>query len=166
MSSIEGHRKPVLAIDLGGTKIAGAIVSAELQVVARDYTPTLAEEGPQPVIDRIAAVVLRLLESVGMLPGELGCIGVAAAGVLDIGRGIVTISPNLPGWENIPLRDIFRDRFGVDTFIINDASAAALGEHRLGVGQGSAPPTYRLTAQIGWRLARQGHTRSHPEHGS
>ena len=44
---------PVLAIDLGGTKIIAAIISNQWQVIAREYHLTLADEGPQPVINRI-----------------------------------------------------------------------------------------------------------------
>jgi glucokinase len=67
---------------------------------------------------------------------DIAGIGIAAAGILDIDRGIVTTSPNLPHWHNVPLRDIFADRLGVVTYLINDANAAALGEHRFGAGIG------------------------------
>ena len=46
------------------------------------------------------------------------------------------MSPNLPGWRDVPLRDMVRERYGVDAFLVNDASAAALGEHRFGAGRG------------------------------
>ena len=48
----------------------------------------------------------------------------------------MTLSPNLPGWTDIPLRNIVKERYGVDTFLVNDASAAALGEHQCGAGKG------------------------------
>ncbi len=137
-----------MAVDLGGTKIASAIISAELQVMAREYAQTQAEAGPPAVIDRMVASVHRLLESSGRQLSELDCIGIAAAGILDTARGVVTYSPNLPGWEDVPLREIMRERFRVDTFIINDASAAALGEHRLGVGRGTSNMVY-LTVSTG-----------------
>lgn len=142
MSAQTGVRKPVLGIDLGGTKIAGAIVSAGLEVIARDYTQTRAEEGPQPVIERIAAVISRLVDAAGMRPGELGSIGIAAAGVVDISRGLVVTSPNLPGWTDVPLAEIFGERFGTGVFVVNDANAAALGEHRLGAGRGTRNMVY------------------------
>jgi glucokinase len=49
---------------------------------------------------------------------------------------VVTPSPNIPGWVDVPLGDIIHKRFKVDTFLVNDASAAALGEYRFGVGRG------------------------------
>jgi glucokinase len=67
---------------------------------------------------------------------DIAGIGIAAAGIIDTNEGIVTTSPNLPGWRNVPLRDIIAERLGLTTYLINDASAAALGEHRFGAGKG------------------------------
>jgi glucokinase len=58
------------------------------------------------------------------------------------------VSPNLPGWHDIPLRDRIKERFGLDTFLVNDASAAALGEHRLGAGRGTVNLIY-ITVSTG-----------------
>jgi len=127
---------PVLAIDLGGTKIIAAIISDKGQVMAREYYLTLAEEGPQPVIGRVLSAIDHLLDSTNLDLSELHSISLAAAGAIDLDKGLVTLSPNLPGWYDIPLRDIVKDKHGVNTFLINDASAAALGEHRFGVGRG------------------------------
>jgi len=60
----------------------------------------------------------------------------AAAGAIDSDKGVITLSPNLPGWRDVPLGDIVRERYRVDVFLVNDASAAALGEHRFGAGRG------------------------------
>ncbi|MBA7660743.1 Glucokinase [subsurface metagenome] len=127
---------PVLAVDLGGTKIIVAIISDKGQVTAREYYLTLAEEGPQPVIDRVLSAIDHILGLVNLDSSKLHSISLAAAGAIDLDKGLVTLSPNLPGWHNIPLRDIVKEKHGVNTFLINDASAAALGEHHFGVGRG------------------------------
>lgn len=127
---------PVLAVDLGGTKIIAAIISDKGQVMAREYYLTLAEEGPQSVIDRILSAIDHILGSVNLDLSKLHSISLAAAGTIDLDKGLVTLSPNLPGWHNIPLRDIVKEKHRVDTFLINDASAAALGEHHFGAGRG------------------------------
>jgi glucokinase len=126
----------VLAVDLGGTKISTALVSPQYRVVARDYQLTLAAEGPQPVVARLIAAIERILADHSISPTQLHGISIAAAGAIDRERGLITLSPNLPGWHDIALREIVSARFGVGTFLINDAKAAALGEHRLGAGQG------------------------------
>jgi len=127
---------PVLAIDLGGTKIIAAIISNRGKVMAREYRLTLADEGPESVIKRILSAIDHLLSLRNLDPPQLDSISIAAAGAIDFDRGVITLSPNLPGWYDIPFRDIVKEKYGVNTFLINDANAAALGEHHLGVGKG------------------------------
>ncbi len=136
MQEIKKRELPVLAIDLGGTKIITAIISNKGQMIAREYCLTLADEGPQSVINRILSAIDHLLSLENIGSSQLGSISIASAGAIDCARGLVTSSPNLPGWYDIPLRDIVREKHGVNTFLINDASAAALGEHQFGAGRG------------------------------
>jgi len=131
---VKEAEKPVLAIDLGGTKIITAIISSK--VIAKEYQLTMAEEGPQSVIKRVLSMIDHLLSLRNLDPSQLDSIGIAAAGAIDIEKGLVTLSPNLPGWRDIPLRDMVGEKYGVKTFLINDASAAALGEHHFGAGKG------------------------------
>jgi glucokinase len=78
-----------------------------------------------------------ILKKNNIKPSQLGGIGIACAGGIDTGRGVVvTPSPNLSGWVDIPLAEIIKERFHVATYLVNDASAAALGEYRSGVGRG------------------------------
>jgi len=128
--------KPVLAVDLGGTKIVTALISPKGEILSREYTPTLAEEGVDAVIGRILAIGSALLRNARLPYTSLAGIAIAAAGAIDSEKGIVTDSPNLPGWHNIPLKDEIEKATGVRTFVINDATAAALGEHRFGAGRG------------------------------
>jgi len=130
------HRLPVLAVDLGGTKIITAIVSGDGQVIAKERSLTLADEGPSPVINRLLEAIDHLLSSKSMDSSPIGSISLAVAGGIDIQQGLVTSSPHLPGWHDVPLRDMVRNKYHVDTFLLNDASATALGEHRFGAGRG------------------------------
>ena len=127
---------PVLAVDIGGTKIMTAIISDNGRILAKDTCPTLAGEGVQAVIERLFIASDSLLNQHNMKSSQLGGIGIAAAGAIDSGRGLITLSPNLPGWRDVPLGEIVRERYRVDAFLVNDASAAALGEHRFGAGRG------------------------------
>jgi len=136
MKEPEKPKPPVLAIDIGGTKIISAIISQDGQMLAKERFPTLADEGPQAVIDRIFASVDRLLGQGNMKPSQLHSISIAAAGAINFEKGMITESPNLPGWHNIALRDIMQEKYKLDTFLVNDASAAALGELRFGAGKG------------------------------
>lgn len=130
------EEKPLLAIDLGGSKIVTALISPEGEIVAREYIPTLAEEGTQEVIHRMLATIDTILSQANTPRSSLSTLAIAAAGAINSEEGIVTDSPNLPGWHDIPLREMVEKETGLETFLINDASAAALGEHCFGIGKG------------------------------
>jgi glucokinase len=127
---------PVLAADIGGTKILTAILSSRGRMLAKDVCSTLADEGVSSVIERLCASIDNLLNGNNFKPSSLAGIGIACAGAIDAARGVITTSPNLPEWSDVPLAGLIAERYGVDTYLVNDASAAALGEHRFGAGQG------------------------------
>ena len=128
----------IVAVDIGGTKIMTAVFSTDGQILAKDVCPTIANEGVDAVIERLKSSIGNLLNQHKLSASRLAGIGIACAGGIDSASGIVvTPSPNLPGWSDLPLRDIIEERFGVDTCVLNDASSAALGEQRFGAGQGA-----------------------------
>jgi glucokinase len=130
---------PTVAVDIGGTKILTALFSAGGEMLSRDVRPTLPHAGVENTIARLVAAIEDVLGRHGLAAPQLDAIGIACAGGVDSGRGVVvTPSPNMPGWADIPLSNILRERLGVDVFIVNDASAAALGEHLFGAGRGAA----------------------------
>jgi len=126
-------RRLVLGVDVGGTKIAAAVVAERGEIVARGYSPTEAQAGPRVVIDNIVATIAQAISSAGIAPRQLSGIGIAAAGIIDSESGRVSFSPNIPGWREVPLRDIVQERFSLPTYLGNDATLAALGEWRFGV---------------------------------
>jgi glucokinase len=135
MDSIES--RSIVAIDLGGTKIAAALVTPSGKILHRDRVPTMASEGPKRVIERLCALIASVLKDTSLTSSNLGAISVAAAGVIDMANGLVSASPNLPGWNSVPLCRITGERFGVPSYLINDAKAAAVGEHEFGAGMGT-----------------------------
>ena len=136
MQEIRKHELPVLAIDLGGTKVLTAIISNQGQVMAKERCLTLADEGPEAVINRILSAIDHLLSQRKINLSQLDSISIAAAGAMDFEKGLITLSPHLPRWHDVPLRDIVKEKYKVNTFLINEASAAALGEHYFGAGRG------------------------------
>ena len=125
--------KLILGVDVGGTKIAAAVVTDEGKVISRGYGSTSAQAGPQVVIDNIFATIDRTISSSNVVLSQLSGIGIAAAGIIDSKKGKVIFSPNLPGWHEVPLGDAVHQRFNVSTYLGNDASLAALGEWCFGV---------------------------------
>jgi len=130
---IKKQERPVLAVDIGGTKMAMAIISEQGEVIARQSQPTLAHEGQQAVIKRLLSGIDQLLKETNLLPPKLNAISLATAGIIDIRKNLVTVSPNLPGWHDVPLRRIIAEKYRTPTYLLNDADAAALGEHHRGI---------------------------------
>lgn len=125
-----------VGVDIGGTKILAAVVTPQGEILAREKRATMADEGPEAVISRLIGAIEAALSLAGTEPARLAAIGIAVAGMALPGEGVVAFSPNLRGWRDVPLRDIVARQLGVSTFLINDASAAALGEHCYGAGRG------------------------------
>ena len=140
--------KPVVAVDIGGTKMITAVIDADGSKLSRVYCLTLAHEGPAGVINRLNASIDRAIRKAGLERSQVGSIGVAAAAIIDINRGLVTEAPNLPRWHNIQLPALIASEFNLPVFLLNDASAAALGEHRHGAGRGLSNLIY-ITVSTG-----------------
>jgi len=124
-----GH---VIAIDLGGTNIRGALVRADGHVEKRESVRTKAQEGPGAVIARIADVV-------GIVSEEAGAdipVGIASPGPLDPRTGAILFTPNLPGWRDVPLVSALETRTGRRVALQNDGNCGALGEAAFGSAKG------------------------------
>jgi glucokinase len=151
--------KPILGIDLGGTKIGSGVVDQVGIVQYGDVQPTHAGDGPEAVIERIIAGAERVLDRAGLAYEDLDSIGIGAPGPLDIPQGLLIQPPNLPGWQNVPLRSIVQDRFGVPTYLENDANAAAVGEYLYGAGRETRHMIYvTVSTGIGGGLILNGRT--------
>ena len=136
------------AIDLGGTKLRSLVADGEGRVLARDTRASLTEEGLEAVLGRIVESLDAALAGAGATRGELTVVGVASPGAVDAARGIVPNAPQLPGWQEVPLAELMEQRLGVPVRLENDATAAALGEHRFGAGRGRQQMLY-LTLSTG-----------------
>ncbi|GLK18815.1 ROK family glucokinase [Herbiconiux flava] len=117
-----------IGIDIGGTKIAGAVVDEFGTIVKHDRTPTIAAE-PQVIEDSVVAMVQSLAEG-----EEIAAVGVAAAGFIDASQSVVYYAPNI-NWRNEPFREKLQDRLGMHIIVENDANAAGWAEFRFGAGR-------------------------------
>jgi len=133
----------VVAIDIGGTQLRAALIDAQGNIHARAKDATLAQEGLEPVLDRIKRLVRQIMT--GTKPSA---IGISAPGPINPWTGTLYRPPNLPGWESVPLKDILEKEFGLSVQAGNDANVAALAEQRWGAGQGTQDLIY-LTISTG-----------------
>lgn len=120
---------PAVGIDIGGTKIAGALVDSAGRITHREQLPTPGEETAQ-ILDTTAEMVTTLVAAAG---GEVSGIGMACAGMVDGRAGRLWFSPNLP-LRDLDVATEIRQRTGHDVVLENDANAAAWGEYRFGAG--------------------------------
>jgi glucokinase len=88
------------------------------------------------MVDRIADAVSEMLSSEGRESGDIKAVGVGSPGVMDIEAGVVVTANNLK-FDNVPLRQMFRDRFDRPAVLENDANVTAWGEHVAGAGRGA-----------------------------
>lgn len=121
----------VIAIDLGGTNIRGALVNVDGTVARRESVATAAEEGPEAVIERIAAMI----NLVGGGADDDVPVGIASPGPLDPREGTILFTPNLPGWRNVPLVTRLHPLTNRGIALQNDGNCGALGESSFGSAQ-------------------------------
>ncbi|MDI3339912.1 MAG: ROK family protein [Sphaerobacter sp.] len=123
-----------LAVDLGGTNIRAALVTRDGTIRHLVTCATLAQEGPEAVIHRIVAAVSEVVAQ--ERPDPSVPLGISAPGPLNPTTGVVYFATNLPGWYDIPLRDLLSERLQRPVMIGNDGNNAALGEVLFGVAKG------------------------------
>ncbi len=121
-----------IGVDLGGTNLRAAVIDETGALLDRVEGRTNMAAGPEAVMDDIARSILELR---GRCGGQLAGIGVAVPGIIEMKKGVVRESPNLPGFCDIPVRDEIERRIQAPVHLENDANAAALGEKWVGAGR-------------------------------
>lgn len=137
-----------LGIDLGGTKILSSVMDGEGKLLSRNQHMTPSAQGQAAVIQAMIESAQGALAEANVTPTELAAIGIGAPGLSNPKTGVIYTSPNLPGWQDVPLKDIFAAELRRPTYIINDANAAAVGELCYGAGRGARDFVY-ITVSTG-----------------
>jgi glucokinase len=121
----------VVAIDIGGTKLAVGIVDADGAVLDRRVVPT-----PEAVdADTLFATLTREIDGLGDAVGRTRAVGVGCGGPMT--GGGETVSPlNIPAWRDFPLHARLAEHCGLPVWIDNDAKALARGEGWIGAAAG------------------------------
>jgi glucokinase len=134
--------RDVIGIDIGGTNVDVALADRTGAVLGRMRLATLAENGPDQALKRIADVVGELSRR-SAAAGRAPVVGYAAVcpGVVQANR--ILMAPNLPGWENLALARQLADSLGISGIeVCNDVRAGALAELRYGALRGVDPGVY------------------------
>lgn len=133
--SAPARRSPVLALDIGGTKIAAGLVDANGQLLHSNRQPTPRSADPDAVWAAAERTIADALTAAG---GEVAGVGISSAGPIDVTAG--TISPvNIAAWRGFGVRDRVAQAVpGVPVRLAGDGLCMALGEHWRGAGRGAA----------------------------
>ncbi|CAM5612625.1 hypothetical protein GCM10010222_46700 [Streptomyces tanashiensis] len=151
----------VAALDIGGTKIAGALVDGEGRIRVRAQRPTPAREDGETVMAAVEAVLADLAAS--PLWASAGTVGIGSAGPVDASRG--TVSPvNVPGWRAYPLVErVRRATAGRPVTLVGDGVAMTAAEHWLGAARGHANALCLVVSTgVGGGLVLDGRVRPGP----
>lgn len=123
-----------LGIDIGGTKCAVLAGTAEMEILDRIQFETRTEKGPTYAIEKLLETAENMVAK--FKQKQLLAVGISCGGPLNSKTGMIQSPPNLPGWDNIPITQMFSDKFGMPAFVQNDANACALAEWKFGAGKG------------------------------
>lgn len=137
-------KKNAVGVDLGGTNIGVGLVDKNGKVLKNKIELTKKEFGPKGVISQMIKMAKDVFPKNGAVLG----IGIGSPGPLDLKRGLVISTPNLPGWKRVDILTPFKKEFKVPIFLNNDANAAALAEWKFGAGCGTKNMIY-LTISTG-----------------
>jgi glucokinase len=125
-----------VGLDVGGTTMKAGVVDDAGRALSAVSLPTEARRGQDFGLARMCQTIRAAVDETGLGLRQVGAIGVATPGTMDIPAGIILDPPNLRPWQNVPVQRHVQQEFGLPTAFQNDANAAALGEFWVGAGRG------------------------------
>ncbi|MCY4579326.1 MAG: ROK family protein [Chloroflexi bacterium] len=135
-----------LVADVGGTQTRVALVDPAGSITARHSTATLAHEGRDAVMERLAGALQHVAST---QPTDIKGIGLSLASPVEPGTGVMYNPPNLgPEWNLYTPVPLLQERLSLPVVAENDATLGALGEHAFGAGRGSSNMVY-MTVSTG-----------------
>lgn len=129
--------KSILGLDIGGTKTAVTLGDPSGAIHARQAFATRTERGFFATFGELCTHVDEIRRQAERLGRAVEVISVSIGGPLEIEPGIIHSPPNLPGWDDIPLKELLTERFDLPVYIEHDGNAGALAEWYFGAGRGA-----------------------------
>jgi glucokinase len=121
--------RTAIGVDLGGSHVTAGVITEDGKIRSQ-HEEDLEDLRFEAVIAALDATVGPALKDAGEVVG----IGIGSPGNIDAASGAVLYSPNF-GWQDVPLGETLRKKFGVPVYVANDARCATLGEHTFGAGK-------------------------------
>ncbi len=136
--SVEPPSPPFfLGIDLGGTNIKSGVVDNNGRPLSSVSVATQADRGPVVGLDNLVAAAELAVKASGLSWDKIESVGLGSPGTMDLALGMLLDPPNLPGWTDLPIRQLLSTRLTKPTVLQNDANAASYGEYWTGAGKES-----------------------------
>lgn len=127
-----------LGWDVGGTKSAAVVGTSAGEILDRVQWPSNTPAGPQAMLGDFLTHAGDLLKK----HPRVAAVGVSIGGPMNARSGVIKSPPHLPGWDNIPLRDILHRKLRLPVFIEHDAAACLLAEWLWGAAAGKSHAVY------------------------
>src|SRR6476659_32485 len=144
---------PILALDIGGTQVRGALVDATGRVVDAERVRTPVEAGGPAIVEAGSGVLRRVREAADAAAGSrvaIAGVGISSAGPVDPYRGWILDPPNLgPTYRDLPIADTVGTALELPAFLDRDTQVAALAEGAFGAAVGVRDYLY-LTVSTGF----------------
>src|SRR3990170_5700075 len=157
---------PVLALDLGATRIRAAVVTADGRILSRADRRTPGADGPQAVIRACIEELKLAADAVSPeIRQSIVGLGLASPGPLDPRTGVLIEPPNFgPGFTDVPLRDPIAAALGLPAALERDTNVAALAEMEFGAARGAMNFLYlTISTGIGGAIVIDGRLHGGPD---
>jgi len=141
-----GGRRPTLlklmpeagfavGVELGAANLRAVVIDLEAKIVTRIAKKTKADEGKEKVFKRIIEIIHQVIDASGLEKEKIKGIGVGISGIVDHQKGICLFCPNIKGWENVPVKRLLEEKFGIEVSVDDSSRMAALAEHWCGLAR-------------------------------
>jgi len=124
-----------IGLDIGGTKISGALVSASGKILTRTKTATPKKVNPKDIYNCVTDTIDELIHTGGIAPSLIKGIGVGVPGIVDTRNSRILAAPNI-ALTGFPLSASLKRKYHKRVVIANDVNAGLLGEAWLGAAKG------------------------------
>jgi len=140
----KGGRKPTLlklvpqaifavGVDLGASNLRAVVVNLEAKIIAKIVKKTNADEGRARVFKRMIETIYEVVDASGAEKDKVKGIGIGISGVIDHRKGVCLFCPNIKGWENIPVKRLVEEEFGIEASVDDSSRTMALAEYWCGL---------------------------------
>ena len=135
MPNLKPRTEAAIGIDIGGTNTKIVLVDPQRgKVIDQAELKTSAKSGSDAIVTELATTLATIIQKAREDGIQVGVVGVGCAGAIDVGKGSVLVSPNLPGWEEFPLQEKLTRKLEIPVRVFNDVDCIGYAEYRLGGG--------------------------------